>query len=188
MPCMCKTCQKEVILLVVLTLSLISFLETAFLIQNSKSQRHYKVHPFPFKETPTKLAREVWRLANRQGLQRSTNQKLKRKEAGRTSARERWFLWNTSMNVPPKLRFKRTLSSFLNFKNIQWVIWKMVCILWGVSVWYFSCIHKNKPPKAYEIHWLRRERLRSTVDQMGLVPNGGNNIQTATLQNLSAAL
>lgn len=113
---MCRTRQKEVILLA--ALSLIPFLEPALSIQNPKSQSHYQVYTFTFTEAP-KLARGVLRLANRQGLHRSTNQKLKGKAAGRRRARERRFPQNTSMTPTPKLRLKRTVSSFPIFKHIN---------------------------------------------------------------------
>lgn len=39
---------------------------------------------------------------------------------------------------------------------------------------------------AYESHRLKRERLKSTVDQMGTVPNGGKRANCNTPESLSS--
>lgn len=87
----------------------------SFRIQKARGTTKCTPSPPPLKGAPTWAARAVSRLENRWGLHKSTNQKLKGKEVGRTRASERRFLQNSFMNLPPKLRFKETVSSFLTF-------------------------------------------------------------------------
>lgn len=87
----------------------------SFRIQKARGTTTYTPSPPPLKGAPTWAARAVSRLENRWGLYKSTNQKLKGKEVGRTRASERRFLQNSFMNLSPKLRFKETVSSFLIF-------------------------------------------------------------------------